>query len=119
MHVPAGACQELVVAQAEPELSPGTPERMEWLLLRNVASEDRPARSTYVCVVDPFVDNALVKRVETLIPRDGKAARKAGWVGLRVHHRSGVDTVCTALDDSALIETRDGLRFKVRLHFRK
>ena len=46
--------------------------------------------------------------------RLAETARKAGWVGVRVHHRAGVDTVCSDLDGETLVETSDGLRFKGR-----
>jgi len=114
LHVPAGVCQELIVAQAEPELAPGHPKRMDWLLLRNRADRSAPAQSTYVGIIEPYVDKPLIERVEPLVPRDTEAARRAGWVGLRVRHREGVDLIFTAVDDTVLIETTDGLRFQGR-----
>ncbi len=112
LHVPANVCQELIVAQAEPELTPNAPKRMDWLLLRNRAVGEEPASSTYIGVIEPYTDRPFVTRVEPLAPHDAETARRAGWVGLRVHTRTGVDIVCGALDESMLVETVDGIRFK-------
>ncbi len=114
LHVPASVCQELIVAQAEPELDPGNPRQMDWLLLRNRAVGDAPAASTYLGVIEPLIEQPLIQQVERLTSRDPETARKAGWVGLRVRHLRGVDVVCSALDERILVETTDGVRFQGR-----
>jgi hypothetical protein len=114
LHVSDGACQEIVLAQAEPEIDAGNPKRMDWLLLRNRSAGAEPASSTYLGIIEPYADRSFITQVDRLNACDAALARKAGWAGLRIRHRAGTDIVCSSLDETVRVETAEGLVFQGR-----
>ncbi len=73
VHVPDGCAGEAIVALAEPELQPGAPDKLEYLLGRNVAGGGAPLESTYAAVVEPYRGAARIRSVKRLELRRGPA----------------------------------------------
>ncbi len=68
--MPAGCTQEVIAGDAIPELQPGNPETMQYVLGRNALPDDAAGEerlfSTYTAVVEPHRGEAAVTGVENL-----------------------------------------------------
>lgn len=65
MTMPEQSAGEVILADAEPELQPGAPKSLQYVLARNVSDKDN-LQSTFVAVAEPHVGEALVKSVKRL-----------------------------------------------------
>ena len=93
MTMLAGSAQEAIVADAEPELKPGYPDKMEYVLARNDA-----AASTYVSIVEPYTGKPVVRRAQPLRPDAG--SERDDLVAVRVDANGRTDYLFSALDST-------------------
>ena len=98
MTMPAGCAQEVIVADASPELQPGNPDVIQYVLGRNIQSDQAAqAReellSKYVAVVEPHHGPAAITGVEYL-KTDGISPES---VGLLVHREGATDLIHSSL----------------------
>lgn len=94
MTMPAGCTQEIISCLGEPELVPGSPKTVQYVLGRNRAAGTAPLLSKYVAVVEPHKGPAQVTSAELLTSAD--AAPES--VGLRVTRQGATDFIHSALD---------------------
>lgn len=105
--MPAQCAQEIILADAEPELQPGAPETLQYFLARNALPEDATGNdlsSTYVTVSEPHRGPGRVRGVRRL---DAISAT-AHAVGLAIAHAGGEDLVHSALDAASTCTWRAG-----------
>lgn len=91
MTMLAGSSREVIVADGEPELKPGYPEKMEYVLARNDSGE-----STYVSVIEPYKDKPSIRRAQSLIADAGSG--RDDLVAVRVDANGRTDYLFNALD---------------------
>ena len=94
MTMPAGCAGEVITADAQPELQPGNPDIIQYVLGRNIAPADAAAAnggllSKYVAVVEPHRGTAAVTAVELL--HSDRAPAEA--VGVIVRRQGAVDLI--------------------------
>lgn len=95
--MPENSAQEIILADAEPELQPGAPETLQYFLARNALPIDDPdsdLSSTYITVSEPHRGPGRVQGVRRL--EAAHATEHA--VGLAITHDGGEDLVHSALD---------------------
>ncbi len=91
MTMPAGLAQEVIVCDASPELQPGNPDEIQYVIARRTAAEPGLA-STFVATAEPHRGEPAIERVELLPGSD----QEAGVVGVAVHRAGAVDLVHSA-----------------------
>ncbi|NPV46453.1 MAG: hypothetical protein HPY69_05825 [Armatimonadetes bacterium] len=96
MTMPAGCTQEVVSCLGEPELVPGAPKTLQYVIGRNRGSD---LLSRYVAVVEPHKGPATVTDVVLLRSADAPAEA----VGLRVSRGGVTDLIHSSLDREQLI----------------
>ncbi|GEM_PF-764627 len=109
LWMPGESASEVILADAEPELQPGAPESLQYLLARNEVAADSTESdlsSTYVAVAEPHKGAANVRTVERM--QSGDAAE--GAVGVAVRRADALDLVHSALSGDAAATWRDGER---------
>ena len=90
LTMPRGCTQEVILADAEPELQPGAPKSLQYLLARNLAGpQDKQLSSTYVGVAEPHRGQAQISAVNRL---EGQGAIENA-VGLEVAFAGGRDLI--------------------------
>ena len=102
MTMPAGIAQEVIVADASPEIRPGNPEVIQYVLGRRMLPDaaldtGEELLSTFVATGEPHVGAPAIERVELLT---GEGASDTS-VGIAVHRAGAVDLVHSALDREA------------------
>lgn len=101
MFMPQASAQEIILADAEPELQPGAPPTLQYLLARNAVPADQPDRSdlasTYVTVSEPHRGDARVQQVRRL---DAAQAVEHA-VGLVVDRAGARDLIHSSPDPAA------------------
>lgn len=102
MTMPAGIAQEVIVADASPELRPGNPEVIQYVLARRRLPDPawdagEELLSTFVATSEPYVGEPAIERVELL---GGEGASDTS-VGIVVHRVGAVDLVHSALSREA------------------
>lgn len=88
MLMPEGCTQEAILADAEPELKPGHPKTLQYVLARNALPEDAPGddlSSTYITLSEPHRGPALTQSVSRL--EAVEASHQAAGIAVR---REGV-----------------------------
>lgn len=98
LRVPTGVASEVILADAEPELKPGNPRTLQYVLGRNRASEEAPPadglKSTYIAVAEPHRGPAAVSAVERL-----RAENAPDWAeGILVRHGENTDLIHSSLN---------------------
>jgi len=98
MTMPAGGAREVIVADASPELQPGNPDVIQYVLGRNGLSDEASEAgeqlfSKYVSVIEPHRGAAKITSVEYL-QGDGADPET---VGLAVHRGETTDLVHSTL----------------------
>lgn len=88
MTMPAGCAQEVITADGVPELTPGAPDTIQYVLGRNVRpqQDDDELLSNYVAVAEPHRGEAAVTGVEHL-SADGASAESVGLIVRRGQER--------------------------------
>lgn len=105
MTMPAGCTQEVISCLGEPELVPGAPKTLQYVIGRNRGPD---LLSKYVAVVEPHKGPATVTGAELL--RSDHAPAEA--VGLSVSRGGVADLIHSSLDAERLIAWGDaGLPF--------
>jgi len=97
MTMPAGAAQEVILADAEPELKPGHPDTLQYVLARNVlGAEVRKGglRSAFVAVAEPHRGAPAVKSVDRMAPLEVDEDA----VGVIVRRDGAEDLIHSSLD---------------------
>ncbi|MEN6404178.1 MAG: hypothetical protein ABFD94_19710, partial [Armatimonadia bacterium] len=79
LTIPPQVAQEAILCDAEPELAPGMPKTLQYVLARN-ESKDHDLTSTFVAVAEPHQGAAQVKSVERLTSPQALE----GTVGLQI-----------------------------------
>lgn len=107
MTMPAGCAGEVIVADASPELQPGNPEVIQYVLARNVLPEEQVEAgdqllSKYVSVIEPHRGAAAVTGVEHL-QADNVSVEA---VGLAVHRGEATDLIHSSLSPAERCEWR-------------
>lgn len=102
MTMPAGIAQEVIVADASPEIRPGNPEVIQYVLGRRMLPDEaidggQKLLSTFVATSEPHVGEPVIARVELL---DGGDASDTS-VGVAVHRAGAVDLVHSAVGREA------------------
>ena len=85
MAMPAGCAQEVIAAEGEPELVPGSPKTIQYALGRNVKA-DAALASKYVAVIEPHRGPAGVRGVE-LMPGESATSEAVGLIVHRERER--------------------------------
>lgn len=72
MRIPSGSAAEIITAHGEPELVPGSPDKVDYLLARNATSgrRDQTAaglHSNYVATFEPHMGAAAISGLERLV----------------------------------------------------
>jgi hypothetical protein len=98
MTMPAGCTQEVISCLGEPELVPGAPKTIQYVLGRNGSLEGQDAAaagllSRYVAVVEPHKGPAAVRKAELLT--SAQAAPET--VGLKVTRTGATDLLHSSL----------------------
>ncbi|UCH34797.1 MAG: heparinase II/III family protein [Armatimonadota bacterium] len=99
-----GACQELVVADCEPELKPNAPKEIKYLLARNRGEN---LNSAFAGVIEPYLRRPLLDSVERLWVT--KCDAPADVVALRVKLGRRTDEIVSSLSERPC-ELESGLR---------
>ncbi len=94
VNMPANCAQQVIVADASPELQPGNPDVIQYVLGRNLIPDERAEAgeellSNYVAVIEPHRGGAAIKAVEYL--RADKVS--AETVGLAVRREGATDFI--------------------------
>ena len=112
LHVPGGTAQAVVSVDAEPELKPHMPDKLDYLLLENVGHEGEPLSSTYVAVVEPYQGAPQVRQVERLQVTDGPPEA----VALRIKGSWGEDLLYSSLtpDQPATVRWSEAVTLRVQ-----
>ena len=119
MHMPARCAGEVIYAEGSPELSPGSPDKVQYVLGRNVlagarAESDREILSRYIAVVEPHRGTAKTAAVKFLESEHASAET----VGLVVHRGIERDLIHNSLAADKGIEWNgDELTFSVTAEF--
>lgn len=90
MTMPAGCAQEVIVADASPEVQPGNPEVIQYVLGRN---EGEALSSEYIAVIEPHRGSANVQSVRQL------SAGAAGAVGVIIEREGETDLVHSSMSN--------------------
>lgn len=106
---------EIITADCEPELQPGAPETMKYVIARNVSSAPpfQGAQtkdgldSAFAAVVEPIKGSSNIKSVASLTPK----SPVPGFAGARVERENGVDCVLSNLDANSTASFADGTEF--------
>jgi len=98
MTMPAGLAHEVIVCDASPELRPGNPDEVQYVIGRRVLPGDRidagdELLSTFVATAEPHRGEPTITRVELL---EGSGAGP-GTVGVAVHREGAIDLIHSAL----------------------
>ncbi|MGD9494675.1 MAG: heparinase II/III family protein [Armatimonadota bacterium] len=98
MTMPAGLTREVIVCDASPELQPGNPDVMQYVLARRVLPEQQGAAgeellSSFVATIEPHQGPPAISSVE-LLAGEGASAET---VGVAVRREGAVDLVHSAL----------------------
>ena len=107
MTMPAGCAQEVIVADASPELQPGNPDTIQYVLGRRalgegVAQAHGSLLSAYVAAIEPHRGAAAVKGIERL-QADGVEPET---VGVAVRREGRIDLVHSSLSPTAICHWR-------------
>ena len=103
MTMPEQTAQEMILAEAEPELQPGAPKSLQYVLARNTSERDDLA-STFVTVSEPHQGAAQVQTVRRL-----QAPQvEPGTVGLAVARQDGRDLIHSSLNPGEPVAWQDG-----------
>ena len=103
MTMPAGCAQEIIVADASPELQPGNPDAIQYVLARRVLDEEAgppgaSLLSAYVAAIEPHRGDAAIKAVERLraegVPPE--------TVGVVIRRERVIDLVHSSLSSTAV-----------------
>ncbi len=101
MTMPGGCANEIILADAEPELKPGHPDTLQYVLGRNTlgdgAAPDDGLLSTYIAVAEPHRGEAKVSAVNRLAA-DGAPDTSAAVEVVRAGER---DLIHSAIDVAA------------------
>ncbi len=102
MTMPAGIAQEVIVCDASPELQPGNPEEIQYVLARRMLPAVRidagdELLSTFVATAEPHRGEPAITGVE-LLAGEGASPET---VGVAVHRRGAVELVHSALAPEA------------------
>lgn len=97
MTMPAGIADEVIVCDASPELQPGNPDKIQYVLARRDLTDAQvdageEALSCFVAAVEPHRGAAMIQRVELL---EGTAASEE-TVGVAIYRDGAVDLVHSA-----------------------
>ena len=101
-------------ADCEPELQPGAPETMKYLIARRTGdATKKDLSSTYAAVIEPVKGEGRIQKVQSLAPRGAAAA---GFAGARVDYRDDkgaakTDYVLSGLDADATVALPGGVEF--------
>jgi len=119
MHMPEqsanapGGASEIILADAEPELQPGAPKSLQYVLARNV-SEGDDLQSAFVTVSEPHEGAAQIQSVKRLTA----AQAEPGTVGLAVALADGRHLIHSSLNPGEPVTWQDGkTAFKVAGEF--
>ncbi|MCD6362201.1 MAG: hypothetical protein J7M38_15185, partial [Armatimonadetes bacterium] len=98
MTMPAGIAQQVIVCDASPELQPGNPDEIQYVLGRRVLpdaamDEGETLTSTFVAAVEPHRGAPKIARVELL---EGTSPN-AETTGVAVYREGAVDIIHSAL----------------------
>jgi hypothetical protein len=85
-----GCADEVIVADSQPDLKPGYPEKMEYVLARRNGGE-----SAYVSIIEPYQGKLVVRRVQPLQSLDKTGAE--GFAGVRVDCKGRTDYILSSL----------------------
>ncbi|MBT3374694.1 MAG: hypothetical protein HN742_39440 [Lentisphaerae bacterium] len=109
MTMPVGGAREVIVADASPELQPGNPDTIQYVLARRAlgggvgGDADEDLLSAYVAAIEPHRGAASVQSVEHL-RADGVAPET---VGVIVRREGGVvDLIHSSLDPNVVCRWR-------------
>ena len=105
MTMPAEGAHEVIVADASPELQPGNPDAIQYVLARRMLGNgsggaDDALLSAYIAAIEPHRGDANVRTVEHLQADDaapetvGVAVRRTGGVVDLVHSSPSPAAVC-------------------------
>ncbi|MEI6503618.1 MAG: hypothetical protein WCP21_21635, partial [Armatimonadota bacterium] len=101
MTMPRGCAQEAILADAEPELQPGAPKSLQYVLARNrLGPDETDLRSTYIAVVEPHAGPALISAANRLV----NAQALEGTVGLEVVHADGRDLIHSSMSPGERVQ---------------
>jgi hypothetical protein len=89
MTMPANCAQQVIVADGSPELQPGNPDVIQYVLGRNQSTGDAPLSSNYVAIVEPHRGAANVRQVRHL----NAVHTPPGAIGVAVERHGEVDLV--------------------------
>jgi hypothetical protein len=89
MTMPADCAQQVIVADASPEVQPGNPDEIQYVLGRNLAADNKPLDSTFVAIVEPHKGAANVQSAQRLTA----VHTPPGAVGLLVERQGETDLV--------------------------
>jgi len=99
MTMAPGCVQEVITANGQPELQPGNPDEIQYVLGRNIlpleeAQAGRQLLSKYAAVIEPHRGPPTVEAVTPL----RAATASAETVGLAVRRQGAVDLIHSSLD---------------------
>ncbi len=97
MTMPAGIAGEVIVCDASPEIRPGNPEEIQYVIGRRVQANvqtdaGEQLASTFVATAEPHRGEPVIERVEML---PGSEPER-GTVGVAVHRAGAIDLVHSA-----------------------
>jgi hypothetical protein len=99
-----GACQELVVADCEPEFRPDAPKEIKYLLVRNRGTS---LASTFAGVIEPYLRRPRIDSVERL--RAAECGSPQDVAALRVKLGRRTDEIVSSLGQHSC-KLQDGLQ---------
>lgn len=95
MTMPGDCAGEVILADAEPELQPGAPKSLQYVLARNVAPDQKgDVQSNYVSVIEPHKGPANITAVKRLTA----SGTLEGTTGLEVTHGATRDLIHSSLN---------------------
>ncbi len=118
MTMPAGCASEVITAVGEPELTPDSPDTIQYVLGRNVLPEDEGKAkdglySAFVAVIEPHQGEAKVTEVENL-----KGNTNPEAVGLTIRRGQTQDIIHSSLTPGEkCVWSGDGEKFEVAAEF--
>lgn len=107
---------EVIAADCEPELAPGNPREMKYLIARHAGPvEETNLESTFTAVIEPVKGKNRVHTAEALLPVEPTP----GFTGARVTVLDDMgtprtDCLLSALDTTRTVRFSDGLQFAGR-----
>jgi len=98
MRMPAGSASEIITAHGEPELVPGSPDKVDYLLARNVASANQGEASAgllsnYVATFEPHKGASDITGLTRLVSDDASPET----IGLLVRRGNESDLIHSSL----------------------